>query len=438
MTKNPKKKRLLINIATVVFLIIGTSVAIQFAKGYRPSLENKSLQGTGLLNLTSYPKSARVIINDKLTTVTDDKLYLTPGNYKVSIEKDGFHTWSKTLPIKAELVTNTDARLFPIITATSPITFYQVKNISLNPDGTKIAYTLNNAPQSESNGLYVHSLTNNLLGSSTTLIAENTPSRDYSESLLVWSPDSTQILSIFTEKTKTSENITSSYLLTTKEKNSVTLPDATIRLPLIVSEWENQISQINNANLVLLPEFLRELVTNNSTNVYFSPDKEKLAYSPKINTKLPENKIGAALPNINSSQETRDLTKEKTYIFDIKEGTNYEVPLASKSSEIQQELILLASPSATVKLEDIKQIKAQTESYFVSNLSWYSSSRQLIVVNETGINIVDYDGQNLVNINPVTPLNNFAISSTDGTKLVALTNLNQKPEIYNLISFDLK
>src|SRR5258706_1323586 len=165
VTKNPKTKRLFINLLIVLFLAAGTFVAIQFAKGYRPNLQNRSLQGTGLLSVTSYPKSARVNINDKLTTVTDDKLYLTPGSYAVKIEKDGFHPWIKTILIKSELVTSADPRLFPIIPATAPLTFYQVRNATTSPDGARIAYVLKDAPQDSGNGLYVHTITNNLLSS---------------------------------------------------------------------------------------------------------------------------------------------------------------------------------------------------------------------------------------------------------------------------------
>ncbi len=445
MNTSQKRKRLYVNIGIVSFLIIGTLIAIQFAKGYRPSLESKTIQGTGLLNLTSYPKSARVIINDRLTTVTDDKLYLAPGNYKVTIEKDGFRSWTKNLPIKPELVTNTDARLFPIIAATSPITFYQVKNASISPDGTKIAYTLNNTTQSQNNGLYIYSLSNNLLSSNNIQIAENTQSRNFADSLLIWSPDGSQILAVFTDKNLVPRSpnsevgkIISSHVLSTKEKTTGTLTDATIRLPLIISQWQDQYIKINQPNLTLVPDFLKEILTNSSTNVYFSPDKEKVVYSPTIDTNLPENKIGAQLPNINSTPETRKLLKDKTYIFDLKEGTNYELTLASKSAQIQKNIILSVDSTPSADIVKLKQLKAQTESYYTSNIVWYSNSRQVIIINENGINLVDYDGQNLVNINPAKPLNNFSVPNTDGTKLVSLTNLNQKPDTFNLISFDLK
>lgn len=434
MTKNPKKRRIYVNLAILTFLIVGTLVAIKFAKGYRPNLKERSIQGTGLLSLTSYPKTARVTINDKLTTVTDDKLYLVPSTYTVKIEKDGFHPWTKSLPIKAELVTSADARLFPIITATSPITFYQASNASLNPDGTKIAYVLKNSPQETTNGLYIHSISNNLLGSSSNLqIAENTP-KDYSNALLIWSPDSTQILAVFTEKNK----ISTSYLLSTKSLNSRVNSDVTLRLPTIITEWQDQYAKINQPILSLFPSYLSEYLTKSAYNVYFSPDKEKVFYTAKENIELPKNEIGALLPNLNSTTETRSLQKGKTYLFDLKEGTNYQLDIASNSGQIAKQLILSASATPSASLSDLMQLKAQTESYYTNNLIWYSNSRQIIANSKNGVQILDYDGQNLVDINSTIPLNQFVIPSADGTKLIVLTNINQRPDTYNLISFDLK
>ncbi|KKT68453.1 MAG: Serine/threonine protein kinase, partial [Microgenomates group bacterium GW2011_GWC1_44_37] len=430
----------MINLFIILFLIVGTFVAIQFAKGYRPNLENRSLSGTGLLSVSSYPKSARVIINDKLTTVTDDKLYLLPGTYTVKIEKDGFHPWVKTLPIKNELVTASDARLFPIITATSPLTFYQVKNSALNTDGTKIAYVLKDSPQEITNGLYIHSLSGNLLGSSNVQIAENTP-KDYSQALLIWSPDSSQILAVFTEKdlpagrqvpatknSKQTERISATYLLSTKGMNSRVLSDVTLRLPLIISEWQDQFAKLNLPTLNLFPRYMIDLLTNNAVNVYFSPDKEKVFYTALLDTTLPENEIAKTLPNINSTQETRNLIKNQTYLFDLKEGTNYLLPFATKSSELTKELIVSVSATPSASLSIIRQLKAQTESRLTTNLSWYSNSRQLIVTNQDGVNMVDYDGNNMVNVTYVVPLDGFIATSPDGGKLVLLTNINQKPD----------
>jgi len=442
-SRNPKGRRLTVNLFIVLFLIVGTFVAIQFAKGYRPNLQNRSLSGTGLLSVTSYPKSARVIINDKLTTVTDDKLYLLPGSYTVKIEKDGFHPWVKTLPIKNELVTSSDARLFPIITATSPLTFYQVKNAALNTDGTKIAYVLKDSPQEITNGLYIHSLSGNLLGSSNVQISENSP-KDFSQALLIWSPDSSQILAIFIDKipatknTRQTERVSAAYLLSTKGINSRTMSDVTLRLPLIISEWQDQFAKLNLPTLNLFPKYMVEILTKKAGNVYFSPDKEKVFYTALLDVSLPENEIAKALPNVNSTLESRNLTKDQTYLFDLKEGTNYLLPFATKSSELTKDLIVSVSATPSASLSLIRQLKAQTESRLTTNLTWYSNSRQIIVTNPDGVNMVDYDGINMVNVTYVQPLDGFVATSPDGGKLVLLTNINQKPDIFNLITFDLK
>jgi hypothetical protein len=443
VTKNPKSKRLLINLFILLFLAVGTFVAVQFAKGYRPDLQNRSLSGTGLLNITSYPKSARVIINDKLTTVTDDKLYLLPGTYTVKIEKDGFHPWTKILPVKTELVTSAEARLFPIITAISPLTFYQVRNTAANPDGTKIAYVLKNSPQDATNGVYVYSITGNLLGSSNVQITDSS-TIDYSNALFIWSPDSSQILAVFTDKTPAtkklpaSERITSAYLLSTKGMNPKTMSDVTLRLPLIINEWQDQFAQINLPTLNLFPKYMVDLLTTKSVNVYFSPDKEKVFYTPTADTTLPENEIGKLLPNTNSTVETRNLQKNQTYLFDLKEGTNYSIPFASQSADISKSLITAVSATPSASLSSLRQLKAQTDSRLTTNLSWYSNSKQIILTNSDGVNLADYDATNMINITYVQPLNNFIISSPDGSKLILLTNINQKPDTYNLISFDLK
>jgi hypothetical protein len=439
LTKNPKAKRIIINILIVLFLAAGTTAGILYAKGYRPNVKEGALQGSGLLSVTSYPKSARVNINDKLTTVTDDKLYLYPASYTIKIEKDGFHSWTKTVPVKSELVSNADARLFPIITATSPLTFYQVGNAALNIDDTKIVYVLTNSPVDTANGLYIHSFSTTLLNSSQFTQITDNATKDFTKALLIWSPDSTQILAVFSDKTKTSEKITSAYLLSAKGMNNMkTISDVTLRLPLIINQWQDQFAKINKPILALYPTYLTDILTNKSVNVFFSPDKEKVFYTASTNINLPENEIGKALPNINSTPETRNLVKDKTYLFDLKEGTNYQLNFASNSANIKKNLITAAEATPSADIATLKQLKAQTESYDVGNLSWYSNSTQVIVTNSDGVNIADYDGLNLTNITYVQPLSGFAVSSPDGSNLVLLTNINQKTDTYNLISFDLK
>src|SRR3990167_9865082 len=147
--------RIIVVVVFTLLVIGGTIFAIQFAKGYRPSLQTGSLQGTGLLAANSTPRGASVLINDKLTTATDDTLNLPPGEYKIKIQQDGYITWEKSLTIEAELVTQTNTRLFPAVPNITPITFSGALNPIPSPDGQKIVFSVANANTDAKNGLYV-------------------------------------------------------------------------------------------------------------------------------------------------------------------------------------------------------------------------------------------------------------------------------------------
>ncbi|MBI3283100.1 PD40 domain-containing protein [Candidatus Curtissbacteria bacterium] len=441
-----KRIRLLITLTVAAILIGGTLIAIQFAKGYRPNFGQLSVRGTGLLSATSYPKSAQVFINNRLTTVTDDTLYLSPDKYEIKIVKTGFQPWIKTLPIKAELVTLTDARLFPSIPSFTPLTFYKVENPVVSPDGNKLAYVLSGSPFTEDDGIYILSLGNNLLGNQITQITNE--NRDYSKAVLAWSPDSGDLLAVFAENNK----ITASHLLNTRGMNQVkNIVDTTARLPQILSQWQDQLIRINQSSLTRLPDFMIKIASESAVNVYFSPDREKLLYTATGNQTLPENTIGANLPNINPTKEIRELQEGKTYVYDTKEGTNYLIEKATYNKDTSQPLLVkqveqtptpvptkTKTPPTDPLLKQIALIKGQTEPHSTQNLSWYPTNRHLIITSNDNISIIEYDGLNLTQISSAQLAGGFATTSPDGNRLIILSNFNQNPDIYNLLSLDLK
>jgi hypothetical protein len=435
MTKSIKRDRLLITIFAFLLLVGGTVLTIKIAKGYRPNISKMTLNGTGLLSATSYPKNAQVFINDHLTSVTDDTLYLSPDDYTIKIIKTGFYPWTKTIPIKPELVSSTDARLFPAIASSTPLTFYQVSKPLVSPDGNRLVYVLTNSPFNQDNGVYVLSLGNNMiLGSQIVQIADMTV-HDYTKAELVWSPDATQILAVFHDDKK----ITASHLLNSRNMNQAkTLPDTTIRLNLILTQWQEQLASVNKNNLTRLPELMEKVATASAVNVYFSPDREKLLYTVKENQTLPNNLIGKVIQGANPTTETRKLTAGKTYVYDLKEDHNYLVKEANFDPKISQPLVIDGSLPQTSILEQLNLLRGQTDPHSTGNLSWYSTSRHLVVSSGDGVSIVEYDDNNLAPIISAKINGNFAASSADGSHLLILSNLNQKPDVFNLISLDLK
>lgn len=435
MTKSIKRNRLLITLFALLLLIGGTVLTIKIAKGYRPSISKMTLNGTGLLSTTSYPKNAQVFINDRLTTVTDDTLYLSPDDYAVKIIKTGFYPWNKTFPIKSELVSSTDARLFPAIASSTPLTFYQVSKPLVSPDGNRLVYVLTNSPFSQDNGVYVLSLGNDtILGNQIVQIADMSV-YDYTKAELIWSPDGTQILAIFHDDKK----ITASHLFNPRNMNQAkTLVDSTIRLPLLLTQWQEQLASVNKNSLTRLPELMEKIATVSAVNVYFSPDREKLLYTTKEDLILPDNLIGKVIQGVNPSLESRRLVAGKTYVYDLKEDRNYLIKEADYNRKISQPLVVAGGLPQTSILEQINLLRGQTDPHSTGNLSWYSTSRHLVVSNSDGVSIVEYDDNNITPIISAKINGNFAASSADGSHLLILSNLNQKPNIFNLISLDLK
>ena len=428
MSTKIKKKRLLVNIIILMIIAIGSTLAIKMAKGYRPNLKDLSLKGPGLLAASSYPKQAKVLINNQLSTTTDDTLYLKPDTYQVEIIKEGFHSWSKEINIKKELVSIAAARLFPTILATTPMTFYHVQNVNPSPNGDKIAFVVTGSPFDEDNGLYTISLDNTLLGSKQSIQVTNQKTYDYTKATLLWSPDSSQILAAFQKQNA----ITSSHLLNAKNLNQgPDIKDITIQLPLILKQWQDQLTAIDKSSLSQAPEFLKEILLDKSQNTYFSPDQEKVFYIPTEDLDLPENTLGNSLPNINSTPETRQLQTGYIYVFDTAEGTNYKLPFPPQTQEEETE-----DPQST--LDIITDLKGQIDSNYTTNLRWYPNSNQLIYTQENQIEIIDYDGLNPTIIIETQIIEKFSTPSPRGNHLIILTNLNQKEDQQNIISLDLK
>ena len=426
MPYSNQRSRFFITLTVGIILTLGSVLAIQIAKGYRPNLKQMSLNGMGLLSSTSYPKSAQVFVNDRLSSVTDDTLYLNPGTYQVKIIKNGYNTWSKTIPVKAEIVSITDARLFPAIPSSNPLTFYKIDSPLISPDGSKIIYLQTNSPFDTDNGLYVMSFSNTIIGDQVTQVSD-LASFDYSKTEFLWSPDSSQILALSNDGKK----VISARLLNPKILNTTkNLVDQTIRLPLILNQWRDQVDKIHQNRIKDFPDFITKIASSSSAFTYFSPDTEKILYSPTIDQELPDNDIGKNLLYLNPTKQARSLNKGKTYIFDRKEVTNY---LIDVDNPINQ-----PKTKTDEQLTQFYLLKRLLDPISTQNLSWFSDSNHILIRSDSGVNVIDYDGLNNVSLTSSILKNRFALSTPDGNRLIVLSNLNQKTDLYNLISLNLK
>lgn len=466
---------LLIFLATFAFIAGGTILMIRYAQGYRPTMEG-TIRGTGLLAANSFPNGAEVYINDRLTSATDTTLNLDPAEYTVSIRKDGYFAWTKKLNVQKELVTQTNATLFPMSPSLEPLTFTGALNPVPAPDGNKIAYAVASASAVTKNGLYVQDLSASTISltRSARQIARNSSGLDYAHASYTWSPNGSQILVSFTPE--------SNILLEADRFNDVaTIKDMTATLPTVLQEWELEIARQERTQILKLPDAIQAMTLDSSAsgklgNLYLSPDGEKLLYQAKNDFTLPDH-ILPALPSSSTQVETRNIKAGTWYVYDLKEDKNFEVgvgavPSASPSPAPKntkagkaapvpapftlEKLFLLdnlkslppaelgSSPSAYRKMqknystkESISLFNAQYAPIHVTRAQWYPDSYHLILTNDSAIDIVEYDNTNRTTVyaGPFDP--SFVYPWPDGSKLV--TRIQFSPEtIPNLYTIKLK
>ncbi|MBU0619159.1 PEGA domain-containing protein [Patescibacteria group bacterium] len=410
-------KRLLISLIIGAILIALTLIAIKFANGYRIDLKNKGLKETGLLVADSDPEGAQVFIDGKLASATDDTLNLPPGEYQITIKKDGYNSWEKKLNIEKSLVAETNALLFPSVPNLTPLTYIGAQNPTPSPDGQKIAFIVSQASSAEKNGLYILDLANRALNfrSESRQISTNLDNFDFQTSQLTWSPDANQIIASGNE---------ANLLLNANGFNQpANITDVTARLPVILAEWQETLAKKQTERLKLLPEFMLYTATASAKNLYWSPDEEKLLYTATASAQIPESLV-TPLPASNTQPEQRQLEPGNIYVYDLKEDRNF---LLAQTEAIE------ASPS-----NQLQEFSQQYSPFLTQNIQWFPSSRHLIKTNTDRITIVEYDNTNEVTIYSGPFEKHFAYPWPNGSQLVILTTLGQENSPTNLYAINLK
>jgi hypothetical protein len=473
-SQNTHTTRLLIFLATFAFIVGGTYLMIRYAQGYRPT-KTGTVRGTGLLSANSFPTAAEVYINGKLTTATDNTLNLNPGEYDIEIKKDGYHTWSKRLQITAELVTETNAQLFPTSPSLEPLTYTGALNPVPAPDGTKLAFTVASSSAIAKNGLYVQDLSSSPISLNKTArqIARTESGYDYTTSTYTWSPNGSEILISF----KSGAHI----LLNSNQFNDLgSLKDVTVRLPQILSEWELELAREERIKLLKLPDFMAAVATESATNLYFSPDNKRLLYQATADLELPTGLV-PALPSSSTQTESRALKTGSWYVYDLKEDKNFLItesqlaspsPTATPSSKLKAKVVkpvtnptpvftpakltllanfadpipaeLISSPSAFNRLQENVSIadsiilfNAQYSPIAVSNLQWYPNSNHLILTTDKSIDMMEYDGTNRLTVYGGPMDKSIVYPWPDNSKII--TKIQFSPDtIPNLYTIKLK
>ena len=445
----PASKGLFYTLISLFIILIGSWLAIRYGQGGFHLTEQGLSAETGLLAANSFPSGAEVYVNDKLVTATNDTLYLKPDKYEVKIAKDGFSTWKKTLILESELVTQTNALLFPSAPSITPLTFTGVTNLSPSPDGGKIIYYTASSSAEKKNGLYLLDLSDNTLSfqRGPRQITEDSNRLDLATAQFIWSPDSSHVMVITPQR---------EIMLDLNKKSDLdTLPDISFQRDAMIDEWEIEMQQREQQFLAKFPKEIIDLVINNATNIYFSPDKKRLLYTATKSLTLNENLI-PPIPAANTQPEERQLQPGGIYVYDREEDRNFRVGTAPEVANFPHKKLLTLEiqsndilPANQATVSAIRSLKAETpietaqnfntyySSLYADTLQWYPDSRHLFFIDSSDIKIMEYDAHNVHTLYSGPFVDSSVYPWPDGSRLLIATSFTPKTPA-NLYAIELK
>ena len=419
--KSSNKKQIFTWLGILIFLAIGTTLAVFYARGYRFSIGDgePKLSKTGILNISSTPQGSQVFINDHLTTATNDSINLTPGKYSIKIAKDGYNDWLKDVEIKQEEVTTTQALLFPRSPSLKSISTLGVNEAVMDPTGTKLAFKIASA-SARQNGIYIFDMTQRSLpilqGQGSSQLADDTIN-SFSSSNISFSPDGKQLLASISatqaidDLGPTQENPdTATYYLLEIDSFNDNPRDITPTIFSTLDLWTNQTTDKENSRIKSLKPDLANFYQENFNVLSWSPDEKKILYQASKSAEMPifikKRRIGN-----NLLYERRDLEKNAIYVYDTTEDINTRV----------------VGPT--------EKICHDFDRNCTVTFNWFPDSEHIVYVIDGKINIVENDGANLTTIYAGPFLGRYVFPWPDGSKLVILTDLgntNVPPTLYTI------
>lgn len=274
------RKRFLITLLTLFLIGAISFLAIFLAKGYRYNSKTGEVAGTGIISITSTPDQASVFLDGHLTTATNANVSsLPPKSYEVRIIKEGFIPWEKKVEVKAGLVSQIKATLWPAIPTIYPLTFNGVVATTLSTDSQRLAFIVpGEADQSEGaflpsgrkSGIWVWEMSSSPIsfnfGPEPHRVASLIPGEDYSKAILKFSPDSNQVLVVLPDRS----------LLLDENKFNDILRDITAILQPTLDSWEKDQKAKELASLNTIKDSNLRQEASNSASLKWSLDETKL------------------------------------------------------------------------------------------------------------------------------------------------------------------
>ena len=371
----------------ITFLVVGFfgSLTIFYAKGYRLDFKTLKFLPKGFLVIKSSPTGAQIFIDRTFRGASDSNFSLSPGVYDVEIKKDGFLPWYKRMTIEKESVTQTNVLLFKAVPSLVPVTQNGAILPAISPDSTKIVYA-------DTEGLWLIEALSFPIGFSRepkrVTDAGLSPSTSLGTSW-EFSPNGREILL---------SSPTGTYLL---EAGTFTaqsqMVNITSKKAATLSAWQKEYRDKLLLQERNLPGELQDVLQRKSSAVFFSPDETKILYTASASASLTPDLI-PPLPGASTQKQSRDITIDSTYVYDIKEDRNF-----------------LVNDNPNEKI-------------------FWLENNNLILVETDRIIALDYDGTNRQPVFSGKFISPYVFPYINTSKLLILTSLGSSspPNLYSL------
>lgn len=385
-----------------VALFLGVVITfILFARGYRLDFQKKSVSSTGILAISSSPRTAQVFINGEFKGVTDLNMNMPPGKYTIEVKKEGYIPYTKSLMLKGELVEAVDPILFPINPSLSPVTNLGI-NKAIQVDSMDKILVFSETGDALKDGVYMFASSNRpltflppvkpiLLKSSLppgVLLAQSTVyfSNDYKDAVIEFG---------------SVEGVTYSYMVSLENENKELFDVGTTNKDTLLSAWETERNERTLKILEAYPKEIRKIASDSFGMIKYSPDNTKILYKAKRTVTLPL-VIDPPLIASNQTPENRTLQKDHMYVYDMREDKNYHI----SDSRLNPGIV-----------------------------HWYNDSKRLVYREKSHILVTIYDGETRQTVYSGPIEQDFIAVNSDG-KIMILANLNPAsnkfPDLYQV------
>lgn len=423
-------------ISTLGFLIFISVCIYALARAQGNQLgSDGNLTNTSILRVNSTPSDVTVYINDQKALRNENRIeWLVPGSTKVTLKKAGYIDWEKTVELKAGVIEDIYAQLYPERLDFDKISDVNVDNFFFANNSDYIFYSVVNGEKDTDNGLWRLKLKRNILD-----IGNLVPSKVYTFTTteLVKLRANLYDFKISDDSSKAILDIPSVkeiYYIDLNNPNPTSIKDILSFYPTKSNWLRNSNSMVASNGTILVT---LDLNSKDLNLVYYSPDKEIL-FSTSSNQIYYFRSDKNVIYNLNGSQSNPVVlpasyaasevisniytSRDNSDIFYTLENSNLNFIDLEKNLSIQFmdiKEVLAVSPSGrevlylgsddllkTIVLKDAQDLKTYT--YTINSLNLTRSTLSNVFYTPSGKNIVA-----LVN-DPATLQKHIQFMDSDG------------------------